>query len=339
MEIPLAVNMRHIRAFLAIAQHASFTRAADQLALSQPALTICIRQLEDCLGLAVFNRTTRRVSLTFAGQEFLPTARRLLSEFEAALSNMQAHADSQRGRVSVAALPSVAAEWLPPTVSHFARTYPQVSIEITAEDSRGVYRCVRENEVNFGFAGQLNPAPDLTVRKLQAEAIGLVCRPDHPLAKIRAPLRWSDIEGCSFLDSGNDDCFRIVLAQFPHLTQTLTSAQYRTNKAAILMAMIEEGIGVTAMPLMAVPREYRSILAFRPLHEPVVDRSVYLVQRRNHTPSAAENRFIETTLATVARLGASDGVGIALPRASKLAGGRSRSPRTATARPRVRASR
>jgi DNA-binding transcriptional LysR family regulator len=165
MEIPLAVNMRHIRAFLAIAQHASFTRAADHLALSQPALTICIRQLEECLGLAVFNRTTRRVSLTFAGQEFLPTARRLLSEFEAALSNMQAHADSQRGRVAVAALPSVAAEWLPSTVSHFARTYPQVSIEITAEDSRGVYRCVRENEVNFGFAGQLNPAPDMSIRR------------------------------------------------------------------------------------------------------------------------------------------------------------------------------
>ena len=337
MEIPLAVNMRHIRAFLAIAQHGSFTRAADHLALSQPALTICIRQLEECLGLSVFNRTTRRLSLTFAGQEFLPTARRLLSEFEAALTNMQAHADSQRGRVSVAALPSVAAEWLPPTVSHFARTYPQVSIEITAEDSRGVYRCVRENEVNFGFAGQLNPAPDLSVRRLQAEAIGLVCRPDHPLAKIRSPLRWSDLEGCSFLDSGNDDCFRTVLAQFPNLTQTLTGAQYRTNKAAILMALIEEGVGVTAMPLMAMPREYRSILAFRPLHDPVIDRSVYLVQRRNHTLSAAENRFIETTLATVERLGTSDPKGAALPRASRPAGTRSRQPRAA--RPRIRANR
>lgn len=303
MEIPLAVNMRHIRAFLAVAQHGSFTRAADHLALSQPALTICIRQLEQCLGLAIFNRTTRRVSLTFAGREFLPTARRLLSEFEAALTNLQAHADSQRGQVSVAALPSVAAEWLPPTVSHFARTYPQVSIEITVEDSPGVYRRVRENEANFGFAGQLNPAPDLSVRKLQAEAIGLVCRPDHPLAKRRTPLRWSDLEGCNFLDSGNDDCVRTVLAQLPRLTQTLTSAQYRTNKAAILVAMIEEGIGVTAMPLMAVPREYRTILAFRPLQEPVVDRSVYLVQLRNHMLSAAENRFIETALTMVDRLG------------------------------------
>jgi DNA-binding transcriptional LysR family regulator len=303
MEIPHAVDMRHIRAFLAVAQQGSFTRAADHLALSQPALTICIRQFEERLGLPVFSRTTRRVSLTAAGRELLPTARRLLSEFEAALANMQAHADSQRGRVSVAALPSVAAEWLPPTVSHFARTYPQVSIEITVEDSPGVYRRVRENDVNFGFAGQLRTAPDLTVRKLQAEQIGLVCRSDHPLARRRSPLRWRDLEGCNVLDSGNDDCVRTVLAQLPRLTQTLTSSQYRTNKAAILVAMVEEGIGVTVMPLMAVPREYRTILAFRPLREPVVERAVYLVQRRNHTLSAAENRFIETALATVERLG------------------------------------
>lgn len=301
MDIPLAVNMRHIRAFLAIAQHGSFTRAADQLGLSQPALTICIRQLEECLGLAVFNRTTRKVLLTFAGREFLPTARRLLSEFEAALTNMQAHADSQRGRVSVASLPSVAAEWLPPTVSHFARTYPQVSVEITVEDSPGVYRRVRENEVNFGFVGQLKPTPDLSVRKLQSEVIGLVCRPDHPLAKRRAPLTWSDLEGCNVLDSGNDDCIRTVLAEHPQLTHTLTSSLYRTNKAAILLAMVEEGIGVTAMPLMAVPREYRSIMTFRPLHEPAVERTVYLVQRRSHVLSAAENRFIETALSMVDR--------------------------------------
>jgi DNA-binding transcriptional LysR family regulator len=338
MEIPLAVNMRHIRAFLAIAQQGSFTRAAEHLALSQPALTICIRQLEACLGLSMFNRTTRRVSLTFAGREFLPTARRLLSEFEAALSNMQAHADSQRGRVSVAALPSVAAEWLPPTVSHFARTYPQVSIEITVEDSPGIYRRVRENDVNFGFAGQLKPAPDLAVRKLQAEEIGLVCRPDHPLANLRSPLRWRDLEGCNFLDSGNDDCVRTVLAQFPNLTQTLTSAQYRTNKAAILVAMIEEGIGVTAMPLMAVPREYRTILTFRPLREPAVDRSVYLVQRRNHTLSAAENRFIETALAVVDRLGNSRPKG---PPHRKPASAAimSKSSRGGAARPRARITR
>ena len=299
MDIPLAVNMRHIRAFLAIAQHGSFTRAADHLGLSQPALTICIRQLEECLGLAIFNRTTRKVLLTFAGREFLPTARRLLSEFEAALTNMQAHADSQRGRVAVASLPSVAAEWLPRTVSHFARTYPLVSVEITVEDSPGVYRRVRENEANFGFAGQLKPAPDLAVRKLQAEGIGLVCRRDHPLAMRRGRLSWPDLAGYNVLDSGNDDCIRTVLAQHPHLTPTLTSSQYRTNKAAILVAMVEEGIGVTVMPLMAVPREYRSILAFRPLHDPTVDRTVYLVQRRSHMLSAAEQRFIETALAPV----------------------------------------
>ena len=102
------VNLRHIRAFLAVAQLASFTRAADRLSLSQPALTICIRQLEDLVGVALFNRTTRRVRLTKAGEDFLPTAERLIHDFEAAIDDVRAIAERRHGRVSLATISLIA---------------------------------------------------------------------------------------------------------------------------------------------------------------------------------------------------------------------------------------
>lgn len=302
MDISFSVDMRHIRAFLAVARHGSFTRAAADLALSQPALTICVRQLEDSLGLAVFNRTTRRVTLTPAGREFLPAAQQLAGDFESALSMLKAHADVQRGRVAVAAIPSVASEWLPPMVSQFARAFPKIAIEIVSDNSPGIIRRLREGEVNFGFVGLLNASNDTVARELYAEPIQLVCRRDHPLAMREGPLCWRDLDGHEFLDSGNDDCTRTVLAELPFLSETLTGAQYRTNKAAILVAMVDEGIGVTAMPAFAVPREYRAKLAFRPLAEPLVQRKIYLVTRRDHTMSPAEDRFVADALVMIEQL-------------------------------------
>lgn len=300
----LSIGIRHIRAFLAVSNQGSFTRAAQDIGLSQPALTICIRQLEDNLGLPVFSRTTRRVALTSAGEEFLPVAQRLMRDFDGALSMLKAHADVQRGHISVASLPSIAAEWLPPIISGFARSFPKVGISIISESSPAVVRLLRTHEVNFGFVGLPYAERDMVASELYAEPIHLVCRKDHPLAALPHPLRWLDLLGHEFLDSGNDDCIRTVVMEVPALAQTLSGARYRTNKAAILVAMLYEGIGVTAMPILAVPREYRSKLAFRPLSDPVVYRRIYLLTRRDHAMSPAERKFMEDALAVVGGMGA-----------------------------------
>jgi DNA-binding transcriptional LysR family regulator len=299
MTVSLSVDMRHIRAFLTVSNHGSFTRAAQEIGLSQPALTICIRQLEENLGLHVFSRTTRRVTLTPAGEEFLPVAQRLMRDFDGALSMLKAHADVQRGQISVACLPSIASEWLPPIISSFARSFPQVGITIVSESSPAIVRLLRTHEVNFGFVGLPYAERDMVAKEIHAEPIHLVCPRDHPLATGSRPLRWIDLLGHEFLDPGNEDCIRTVVTAVPALAQTLSGARYRANKAAILAAMLCEGIGVTAMPLLAVPREYRAKLAFRQLSEPVVYRRIYLLTRRDHLMSPAEQRFIEDTLGLV----------------------------------------
>ena len=113
------ISTRQLRAFIALAEVRNFTRAASVCHLSQSAFSALIRQLEDSLDVRLFDRNTRKVELTAEGQEFELSARRVLAEFESAVSDMHARATLQRGRVSIALLPSLAADWLPAVLAGF----------------------------------------------------------------------------------------------------------------------------------------------------------------------------------------------------------------------------
>ncbi|MCG8356733.1 MAG: LysR family transcriptional regulator, partial [Kiloniellales bacterium] len=97
------VTLRHLRAFVEVAHQGAFTRAAQALALSQPALTVVINQFETELGFKLFDRTTRRVRLTQEGERFLPTAEHLLDDFDQALEDLRAVSERRRGKVAIAA--------------------------------------------------------------------------------------------------------------------------------------------------------------------------------------------------------------------------------------------
>jgi DNA-binding transcriptional LysR family regulator len=132
------VTLKHLQAFVAVAQEGSFTRAARRLALSQPALTIQINQFEEELGVKLFDRTTRRVLLTDNGAEFLPTAERLLDDVETAIAQVRDVAARRRGRVGVATLPSIAMKLMPAMVAEFRSTYPGVSVHLLDANASGV---------------------------------------------------------------------------------------------------------------------------------------------------------------------------------------------------------
>lgn len=287
------VNLRHIRTFLAVAQLASFTRAADRLSLSQPALTICIRQLEDLVGVALFNRTTRRVRLTKAGEDFLPTAERLIHDFEAAIADVRAIAERQHGRVSLATSPSIATRWLPSIVAQFLREYPGIGLHLHDNNSHGVRRMVRRGDVDFGVAGLWGLDRELEFTPILKDGVGLVCRLDHPLAQRSAPLHWIDLQGYTFLDMGHEERIRTVVGQVPELADTLCSTKYGIANTATLVALLEAGIGVTALPAMALPKSSRSLLAFVPLTEPRMERTICIVQRKGEALSPAAQVMLE----------------------------------------------
>src|SRR5438105_7234507 len=128
-ESQMNLSTRQLRAFVALAEERSFTRAAALMHLSQPAFSALVRSLEESLEQRLFDRTTRHVELSTEGRAFEPAARRILAEVEGALTSARDYAARRRGRVAIALLPSLAAGWLPALLAQFRAAHPGIELE------------------------------------------------------------------------------------------------------------------------------------------------------------------------------------------------------------------
>lgn len=288
----MKITLKHLESFAAVAREGSFTRAARRLALSQPALTITINQFEDIVGVKLFDRTTRRVSLTPLGAEFLPTAERLLADFQSTVEDVRAVAQRRRGRVNVATLPSFAVKLMPEIVKRFTESYPAITVHLHDSNASGVHRRVLRGEVDFGLSSMWEPDQDLAFEPLLRDSFGLVCRRDHPLATETAPLPWAALAGHRFLGLAQDTGIRPLLHQVRGLPDDVRAPQVVVSNVATLEGMLAAGVGVTVLPELAVPDHHRAGFVFRHLVDPPVVRETCLITRRGRslTPAAESMR-------------------------------------------------
>ena len=247
------VTLRQIRAFIAVAKIGSFTRAADAIALSQPALTTCIRQLEDQIGVSLFERTTRRVELTAYGMEFLPAAERVVRELDNAMSSLKAISTGRIGRVSMASIGSIASSLLPHALASFKNKYPLVGVDIGEDHSEGVRRKVFEGEAEFGLSGITEPFAEVEATPFFSDPIGVFCRADHPLAAVERPLRWADLSGREILNMGHETQIRSVAEYAPEVAIRLSSTAYKVRNTHTLIALLQQGGTIAALPRLSLP--------------------------------------------------------------------------------------
>ena len=192
------LNPRQLLGFLRVAEAGSFSAAARLLGVSQPALSRTVRQVEDAVGTRLFDRDTRNVVLTPAGRELHPVAERIVAEFGGAYGELARFVAGQRGRVAMAALPSIAAVLLVPAVARFAQQRPEVEVAILDGLSGSVLDAVAEGQADAGLTVKPAPRATLAYKPLLSDEFGLVCRPDDALAG-DGPLPWSAFEGRPFV--------------------------------------------------------------------------------------------------------------------------------------------
>lgn len=275
-----------------VAHHGSFNRAAEELARTQPAITLVIKQLEDYIGVKLLERTTRRVIPTAEGENFLPIAERLVRDFDTAIYDLKAVAERRRGHVSMAILPSVATSLLPAIVSEFSNKYPGIDIHLQDDNSRGVQQRIERNEVDFGIGSVWQPNSELEFTPLLTDTYELVCHKDHPLAQESGPLCWSALETEIFLDTG--------ISQTLAIRKQIGTPKFKFSNVVTLFAMLEAGLGITALPSLAVPRN-NSNLVTRPLIEPVETREICLITRKGWTQSPAAEAMLEMVLEGISK--------------------------------------
>src|SRR5215475_1071214 len=165
-----------VEAFLAIAEHGSFRKAAAALHITQTALSRRLKNLEDLLGVRLVERTTRSVALTPVGESFLPQARRLMGDLTRALVELRETGQSQRGDVSIACVPTVGVQYLPRIIQAYAARFPENRIQILDHASSGVADAVLRREAEFGINIAGPHHPDLVATPLLEDRFVLVCR-------------------------------------------------------------------------------------------------------------------------------------------------------------------
>ena len=285
------LSLKQFRAFVSVAKCGSFSGAAQELAISQPALSLSIQQFEEIVGVPLLSRTTRSVSLTPLGQEFLPKAEKILADVEAAILSTRTSAEKQKNRVSVAVLPSVAIRVLPQAIRSYSALAPEVKIHMQDDNGRGVETQVLNGDADFGISNSWSGREELDYRPFLRDRVGLICRGDHQLARRKDLLSWSDLTDLSFVGMASDTGTSRLTRGVAGLPASVVTPDFTVLTIAALVGLIETGESVSALPALAAPDYLNPSLVYRSLSDPVVYRDLQLITPKNRSLSGAAEKF------------------------------------------------
>jgi DNA-binding transcriptional LysR family regulator len=297
------LSARHLRAFVALAEERHFTRAAQRCHLTQPAFSALIRALEEGAGMRLFDRTTRHVELTAEGRVLDASARRLLADFDLVMEDLRDHAARRRGRVALAALPSLAAGWLPGILADFHRAYPNIALTLRDALLDPCLDMVRDGEVDFAVASRRADMSELDSEFLHADRFHLVCRDDHPLAAQPA-VTLAQIVKWPLIQLARNSSVR------QHLDAALGRRRLRplveVEHLATVTGLVAAGLGVSIVPAMTLFHFRRPGLSIRPLAGKAPTRSLYLVRRSGRSLPLAAQTLYDTLLGQRAHIAAAE---------------------------------
>lgn len=186
------MNISHIRAFLAVVDTGSFSAAARVLGVSQPAVTMQIRSLEEDLGVVLLDRRYRKIDLTEAGAELLGRARRIVGEVEAARTSIVEMQGTVSGRLSIAASTTPGDYVVPALLGEFMRAYPSVTLSISVGDSSDVVAAVENGAADVGITGVRGEAR-VEYDEIGRDELILIAHPDRSVAPRRGEVRLADL--------------------------------------------------------------------------------------------------------------------------------------------------
>lgn len=285
------LNLRDIRALVAVAEAGSFTRAAKQLHLSQPALTVQIRRLEEAIGARLFDRNSRHVALTPTGRELLPLLRKSLADMENVLRDARALGQGESGAIRIACLPTFAASVLPELVIAMKREVPRVSFQIRDVVASMVNTLVRSEETDIGLTGGDVSDPELEVLHAGVDRLVAVCPRTHPLAKKRR-VGLADLARLPLVLTARGTSVRAVVDAALGATAGTLELACEPTYMMTAVAMVRGGLGVTILPETA--REVRAEpgLVVKAIDDPAFARPIAIVKKRGRTLPAVTERFL-----------------------------------------------
>lgn len=304
---PNNLSLRQLRAFDEVARQGAFAPAARELCITQSALSESIKQLEDALGMRLFDRTTRTVGLTAAGAAFLQDVRQALGTLEQGVQNLGDLAALRRGKVRIAAAPSVLAVLLLPVLPALRAAHPGIEVDLVEDSAEGIAQRVRDGLVDFGMGAAHPAGGELVTQPLLSDAMGLVAQPDEPLLKAER-LVAADLAALPFVGLTTDTAISQLLAAAPGMPPNVLQTPLRVSNPELLFEAVRLGLGVSIVPALTALHPARGDLGFRVLDAPQVLRRTLLIQRPRRALSPAAQLLCDAVTAQVQRLAQHEGM-------------------------------
>jgi DNA-binding transcriptional LysR family regulator len=281
-----------LQAFLAVLDSGSFHRAASRLNMSQPTVSRRIRALETALGVALLERTTRRVKPTSAGRALDPMLRRLVCEFDNCVFSLSDFGIRHPGELTIASIATAASSFLPRVLKRFTTSHPDIKFRIVDRSAEDGLECVASGEAEFGINFLGASRPDLNFTPLIDDDFVVACRADHEFAS-RKSIDWRDLSEQSLIisqRSGN----RALIDQALARSNLRLNWSFEVIHLSTSFGLVEAGVGMSIIPRLARPLAADRPIAVVPLGNPVVHRTVGIVERRTGQFSRAATVFRKT---------------------------------------------
>jgi DNA-binding transcriptional LysR family regulator len=288
------MELRHLRYFVAVAHKRHFTQAAEELFIAQPALSQQIQALESELGVKLFERTSRQVRLTSAGEAFLIRAERILEEVEQAEAEMQAFAGLMRGRIKLGLLPSVGAFRLPALLARFSARYPGIEMVLQEGVTEHLLEQIREGYLDIALTHSIGdifpltvPDPQMTTEAITTEELVLVAAPSHRLARV-ASIAASELKDEAFILFKPGSGLRQTALHLSTIGGFTPRILYESGDVGTIRTLVAEGPGISILPQSIVDSPGSEITPITVI-PPLPARTILLVwhKRTQHSPAAS----------------------------------------------------
>ncbi len=251
------MDIKQIKTFVTAATLNSFTRAAEQLGYVQSSITSQIQLLEKELGVRLFERLGKKITLTSEGEEFLGYSRQMINLWERAKGSVAA-SDTPRGNLIIGAHESICAFKLPEILQEYKRRYPDVTFVIKMRSWCELGSLLRENQIDVAILiDQKLSNPEFVVEMQRNEPFSLLVSPEHPLA-LKGMVHSEDIVKYPLLMTGEGCSWRTLFYQAMENTESILHLMSEEGSIQTLKQLAGCGLGVTLMPLFAVVEELQT---------------------------------------------------------------------------------
>ena len=284
------MDLRELRSFAAVARTGSFSRAARELYIGQPAVSQHVKRLETELGLALLTRTTRSVELTEAGRVLLPRAEQALWELETGVAELEELRGLLRGRLRIGAMQWLEPFDLPEALAGFHRRHEEIDVRVVEEPVDDMVAGVLTGALDAAFVPvEDDLPPGLTAHDLFVDELVVIVAPESPLAT-RASLRMAALADQDFVFLREGSGLRRAIESAARDAGFVPHARFETNELARVVALVGEGLGVSVVS-RSVAEAGAGVVRFVPLR-PRLQRTVALVWRADRRPPPAARAFI-----------------------------------------------